>query len=432
MNSEPSLPVAPRRDPYAALRFRDYRLLWLGSFAGTLGEQMVGVAIGWELYERTHSELALGLVGLVQVLPVLVLSLPAGQLSDLVNRKGIVLASEALLGGCGVGLALLSYRSGALPLIYILLGLIGVARAFSGPATSALLPGTVPVEAYGSAATWSSSAWQFAAVFGPAVSGLMIAVFHVAWPVFLVSGLFSLTLLLMVLQIKGRPVALSTERASAKTLLEGLAFIRRTQIILATITLDLFAVLLGGAVTLLPVYAKDILAVGPAGLGVLPAAPSVGALLMALGLAHAPPFRRAGLALLLAVAGFGAATIVFGLSTSFWLSLLMLAVLGAMDNISVVIRNSLVIMRTPDHMRGRISAVNNVFIGASNQLGGFESGLTAQLFGPVWSVVGGGLGTILVVLIVAVAWPEVRRLKSLSGEESSTKAHEERQMDGGG
>ena len=417
MTADSRQPPAPRHDPYTALRHRDFRLLWLGSFAGTLGEQMVGVAMGWELYERTHSELALGLVGLVQVLPVLVLSLPAGQLSDLYNRKAIMLASEALMGACGLGLALLSFRSGPLLPIYILLGLIGVARAFSSPATSALLPGTVPVEAYSSAATWSSSAWQFASVLGPALSGLMIALFHVAWPVFLVSGLGSGVLLLLVLQIKGRPLALSKERASAKMLLEGLAFIRRTQIILATITLDLFAVLLGGAVTLLPVFAKDILAVGPAGLGVLQAAPSIGALLMALGLAHAPPFRRAGLALLLAVAGFGAATIVFGLSTSFWLSLLMLAVLGAMDNISVVIRNSLVIMRTPDEMRGRISAVNNIFIGASNQLGGFESGLTAQFFGPVWSVVGGGLGTILVVLIVAVAWPEVRRLQSLSGKD---------------
>src|SRR5436305_5419607 len=213
---------APRRDPYAALRYRDFRLLWLGSFAGTLGEQMVGVAIGWELYERTHSDLALGLVGLVQVLPVLVLSLPAGQLSDLYNRKAIMLASEALLGACGLGLALLSYRPGALVLVYLLLGLIGVARAFSSPATSALLPGTVPVEAYSSAATWSSSAWQFASVLGPAISGLLIALFHVAWPVYLVSGLGSGVLLLLVLQIKGRPLALSKERASAKMLLEGL------------------------------------------------------------------------------------------------------------------------------------------------------------------------------------------------------------------
>jgi len=245
--------IDPKHDPYAALRYRDFRLLWLGSFAGTLGEQMVGVAIGWELYERTHSDLALGLVGLVQVLPVLVLSLPAGQLSDLYNRKAIMLASEALLGACGLGLALLSYRSGALLLVYSLLGLIGVARAFSGPATSALLPGTVPVEVYGSAATCDSSSWQFASVLGPALSGFMIALFHVAWPVFLVSGLSSVVLLMLVLQIKGRPLALSQERASAKMLLEGLAFIRRTQIILATITLDLFAVLLGGAVTLLPV-----------------------------------------------------------------------------------------------------------------------------------------------------------------------------------
>jgi MFS family permease len=414
MNPETPNSLSMKHDPYAALRHRDFRLLWLGSFVGSFGAQMVGVAIGWELYERTHSELALGLVGLVQVLPVLLLSLPAGQLSDLYNRKAIVLASEAMLGVCALGLAWLSYRPGALLVVYGLLGLIGVARAFGSPATDALMPSTVPVEVFGSAATWSSSAWQFAAVFGPALSGLMIALFHVAWPVFLISALSSLVFILLLVLIQGRPVALSQERASVKMLLDGVAFIRRTQIILATITLDLFAVLLGGAVTLLPVYAKDILAVGPSGLGLLQAAPSVGALVMALGLAHAPPFRRAGLTLLLAVAGFGAATIVFGLSTSFWLSMAMLAALGALDNISVVIRNSLVIMRTPDEMRGRIAAVNNIFIGASNQLGGFESGVTAQLFGPVWSVVGGGAGTILVVLIVAAAWPEVRRLKRLN------------------
>jgi len=416
MSTDSNPPAPPGHDPYAALRYRDFRLLWLGSFVATLGEQMVGVAIGWELYERTGSDLALGLVGLAQVLPVLVLSLPAGNISDVYNRKAIVLISETAAGVGALGLALVSYWQGPVALVYGLLCLIGAARAFSSPASSALLPSSVPPAAFGSAATWSSSAWQFASVLGPALGGLIIAVFHTATPVFLVSAGTCLIYWVLVVLLKGRPLALSKQRASLKSLLEGVAFIRRTQIILATITLDLFAVLLGGAVTLLPVYAKDILAVGPAGLGVLQAAPSIGAVLMGVVLAHLPPFRRAGLVLLAAVAGFGVATIVFGLSTSFWLSLLMLAALGALDNISVVIRNSLVLFLTPDDMRGRISAVNNIFIGASNQLGGFESGLTAQLFGPVWSVVGGGIGTVVVVLLVALAWPEIRRLRRLSGE----------------
>ncbi len=416
MSTDSSPLATPGHDPYAALRYRDFRLLWLGSFVATLGEQMVGVAIGWELYERTGSDLALGLVGLAQVLPVLVLSLPAGNISDVYNRKAIVLISETVAGLGALGLALVSYRQGPVALVYALLCLIGAARAFSSPASSALLPSSVPPAAFGSAATWSSSAWQFASVLGPALGGLIIAVLHTATPVFLVSAGTCLIYWVLVVLLKGRPLALSKQRASLKSLLEGVALIRRTQIILATITLDLFAVLLGGAVTLLPVYAKDILAVGPAGLGVLQAAPSIGAVLMGVVLAHLPPFRRAGLVLLAAVAGFGVATIVFGLSTSFWLSLLMLAALGALDNISVVIRNSLVLFLTPDDMRGRISAVNNIFIGASNQLGGFESGLTAQLFGPVWSVVGGGVGTVVVVLLVALAWPEIRRLRRLSGE----------------
>ena len=227
----------------------------------------------------------------------------------------------------------------------------------------------------------------------------------------------ALIFLALVVLIKGRQLALARKEATLQSLKEGLRFIRSTKVILSAITLDMFAVLFGGAVTLLPVYATEILKVGPVGLGLMRAAPSVGAIIMAVSLAHLPPFRRAGLTLLLAVAGFGAATIVFGLSTTFWLSLLMLALLGALDNISVVIRSTLVLTRTPDEMRGRTSAVNSIFISASNELGGFESGLTAALFGPVISVVGGGILTIVVVLAVARIWPEMRDLKTLDAPE---------------
>jgi MFS family permease len=379
----------PRRDPYAALRFRDFRLLLAGRFIATLGDQMLSFAIGWELWLRTHNALALGLVGLAQVTPVILLSLPGGHVADQYNRKRIVLVTQVLLALCALGLALLSYRVGPLGLIYLCLVGIGVARAFNSPATSTLLPQTVPPNIFTSAATWNSSAGQLAAIIGPALAGLLVAL------------------------IKGRQLALARKAATLQSMKEGLRFIRSTKVILSAITLDMFAVLFGGAVTLLPVYATDILKVGPVGLGFMRAAPSIGAIIMAVSLAYLPPFRHAGLTLLLAVAGFGAATIVFGLSTTFWLSLLMLALLGALDNISVVIRSTLVLTRTPDEMRGRTSAVNSIFISASNELGGFESGLTAALFGPVISVVGGGILTIVVVLAVARIWPEMRGLKPL-------------------
>ncbi len=407
------LSATVQHDPYAALRYRDFRLLAAGRFIATLGEQMTSVAIGWELYERTHEAFALGLVGLVQVLPVIILSLPAGTAADRYNRKRIVLFSQVVLAAGAMGLALLSATQGSLLLVYGCLLLIGLARAFNGPASSTLLPLSVPPEVYTSAATWSSSAWQLAAVIGPALGGLAIALFNSATEVFVFDAIAGLTFLALVAAMRGKQLKPKREEMSRKSLAAGIGFVWRTKIILAAITLDMFAVLLGGATALLPVYAKDILQVGPGGLGWLRAAPSVGAVLMAFTLAHRPPFQHAGRTLLFAVAGFGVATIVFGLSTSFWLSLAMLATLGALDNISVVIRSTLLLTRTPDEMRGRVGAVNGVFIGTSNELGAFESGIAAGLFGPVVAVVAGGIGTILVVLLIAFGWPEVRRLGRL-------------------
>ena len=402
-----------RSDPYAALRYRDFRMLLAGRFITSLGNQMLSVAIGWELWLSTHSAFALGLVGLVQVIPVILLSLPAGHIADQHNRRQIVVFTQTLLALCSLSLAVLSFFQGPLMLIYLCLLGIGIARAFNDPASSTILPQTVSPDVFTSAATWYSSSWQLASIIGPAIAGMIVALLGSVTVIYLFDASAAITFLVLVSMIKGRQLALSRKSTTLESLTEGIRFIRSTKVILATIMLDMFAVLFGGAVTLLPIYATDILKVGPTGLGLMRAAPSIGALMMALALAHLPAFKNAGRTLLLAVTGFGAATIVFGLSTSFWLSMLMLILLGGLDNISVVIRSTLILTRTPDEMRGRTSAVNSIFIGASNELGGFESGLMAALFGPIISVVGGGIGTILVVLAIAKIWPEIQEMKTL-------------------
>ncbi|MFL5800485.1 MAG: MFS transporter [Roseiflexaceae bacterium] len=407
-----------RHDPYAALRSRDFRLLLAGTFLAVVGEQMLGIAIGWELYERTRAPLALGLIGLVQVLPVVLLALPAGHIADRFDRKRIVVATMLLLALCVLGLALLSLSSGPLPLVYTCLLGVGIARAFQSPVTSSLLAQVVPPAHFSNAATWESSAWQASAILGPALGGYIIATQHSATPIYVIIAGMLLLAGLMLGLLRLRPIARSEEPATLATLLAGLRFIWRTKVILAAITLDMFAVLLGGATALLPIFAKDILQVGAEGLGWLRAAPAVGAILAALVTAYLPPFRHAGRTLLLVVAGFGLATIVFGLSQFFLLSLLMLGLLGALDNVSVVIRSTLVLTRTPDMMRGRVNAVHFMFIGISNELGAFESGVAAALLGTVGAVAVGGIGTILVVLLVARIWPEVRRLGRLNLEEA--------------
>jgi MFS family permease len=411
--TDPVIPIT-RHDPFAALRFRDFRLLMIGTFVTVIAEQMLNVALGWELYERTRSPLMLGLVGLVQVLPVLALALIAGHTADRFDRKRIVVLTMLTIALCTLGLTVLSYSSGPLLFIYGCLLIIGVARAFQSPAVSSLTAQVVPAEYFSNAATWESSAWQASSIIGPALGGFLIAVQKQATGVYALVTTLILAVGLMLGLLRPRPVAPSEEELSLDSLLAGARFIWNTKIIMASITLDMFAVLLGGATALLPVFARDILLVGAEGLGWLRAAPAVGATLAGLSLAFLPPFRHAGRTLLLVVAGFGLATIVFGLSRSFALSLLMLALLGALDNISVVIRSTLLLTRTPDSMRGRVNAVHFVFIGISNELGAFESGVAAALFGTIGAVVGGGIGTILVVGAVALLWPEVRRLGRLN------------------
>lgn len=423
---QPEAAILPYKshDPYQAMRFLDFRLVVIGTFIVSMGERMVEVALGWQIYERTHSALALGGVGLVLVIPVLLLSLPAGHIVDRFDRKMILLIGQAVLILSSIGLTVLSLTNGSIVLIYACLLLMGTATAFQNPASSALTAQTVPEEAFENSATWNSSSWQLASVIGPGLGGMLIGVFNQTTLIYLLNTLAAMLFAIFLIFVHARyqPVIRADieEKASWKTVFEGVNFLKSTPVLLAAITLDMFAVLLGGATTLLPIYAVNILHVGASGLGWLRAAPSVGALCMAFALTRRPPFKHAGPTLLCAVIGFGVATIIFGLSHSFWLSLVMLFLLGGLDNISVVIRSALLLTRTPNQMRGRVSAVNAVFIGASNELGGFESGLTAQIFGPLLSVVGGGIGTILVVISVALLWPEMRRLGTLRKTEDQS------------
>ncbi len=404
---------AGQHDPYAPLRLVHYRRFLLGGIMATAAAEMQVVALGWELYKRTESATALGLVGLAMFLPMLLMTLPAGHMVDRYPRKMLLLASQSLMACASLGLAALSYWKGPIPLAYAAMAMAGLASALGRPTRGAILRQLVPDHLIGVAVTWNSSGWQFASVAGPALGGLIIALTGGATWVFLLGFAFSIVVITLFGSLRPSAVERSTEPMSLSSLLVGLRFVRRTEMILAAITLDLFAVLLGGAVALLPVFAKDILQIGPVGLGWLRAAPSVGAVAMALTLAHRPMIRRAGPAMLLAVAGFGLATIGFGLSRNPYLSYVLLVITGALDMISVVIRSTLIQTLTPDSMRGRVASINGIFIGSSNELGGFESGITAGWFGPVASVVGGGIGTILVVLAVGFAWPSVRRLGSL-------------------
>jgi MFS family permease len=412
--------MSDAHDPYAALRYRDYRLLLAGGVLASIGAEIQAVAVGWELYERTRSAAYLGLAGLVQFLPVLLLALPAGQAADHHSRKRLFQLAQCTAALSSLGLAALSFWHGPAEWVFPCLLLAGVARAFSGPARSSLLPQVVPPEVLGNAVTWNSSGWQIANVAGPALGGAAIAVasqissIGQATAAYIPAALCSLACVVMLVPVRPRQAASRPPLArSMASLLAGVCFVWRSDLLLAAISLDLFAVLLGGATALLPIYAEDILHVGPVGLGWLRAAPALGAVLTALALAHRPPLKRPGRALLLAVAGFGAATIVFGFSQNYLLSFAMLALTGAFDNVSVVVRGTLVQTLTPDEMRGRVSAVNSLFISSSNELGAFESGATAALFGPVASVVGGGVGTILVVLLAAARWPRLVRLGPL-------------------
>jgi MFS family permease len=314
-----------------------------------------------------------------------------------------------------LGLAAASLWQAPLLTMYACLLASGIGRAFQQPAKAAFLPQVVPRDRFTNAVTWNTGGFHLASIVGPLLAGVLIRLTQSPALVYAVDALFVLTLIVLLTQVVGRKHQPANEPLTLRSLTAGIGFVWRTKLVLGAITLDMFAVLLGGAVALLPIYARDILHVSAIGLGCLTAAPAVGALLTTFFLAHRPPMRHAGQALLWSVAGFGAATIVFGLSRSFWLSLAMLFATGALDQVSVVVRHTLVQLLTPDAMRGRVAAVNSMFIGASNELGGFESGLVAALFSPVVSVVSGGIGTLAVVAAVALCWPQIRRYRQISG-----------------
>jgi MFS family permease len=402
MSSQPkrSNHTSDRADPFAALKIRDFRLFALGRILIFTSFQMQTVALGWEIYDRTGSALALGGVGLAQVTPMLLLTLLTGHVADRHDRKNTILFAIFLSILCSLGLATISYGKGEIAWVYVLLALIGTGRAFLKPASDAFIWQLIPIEMFANAATWNSSSFHLASVVGPALGGLAIAVLGNATGVYLFAAFAAFLCFIAVLTIPKRPVTYTTEPISLKALSAGFKFVWHNQVILGSISLDLFAVLLGGAVALLPIFAKDILQVGALELGFLQAAPSIGSLIMGVAIAHLPPFKRSGLAMLWSVVGFGIVTIIFGLSRWFWLSLLMLFLSGALDMIGVVVRHTLVQIRTPEHLRGRVAAVNSVFISASNELGGFESGLAAKLMGTVPSVLlGGGLTMVIVTWV---------------------------------
>ena len=406
-------PLTSAHDPNAALRHPFVRRFAAGRIAAVISAQVISLAVGWELYERTHDPWSLGLVGILELVPVLVLMFPAGIAADRFPRRNVAMFAHAILTFAAIGLMVASWRAAPVSLIYGMLVLVGTARAFSSPSVATIMPQLLQPEQLANANAWLSSSYELASITGPAIGGAVIAITSGAMWAYGLAAVGQIVFIAMLATLPAKAPPPADHHASARDIFAGVRFIRRNPVYLAAITLDLFAVLLGGAVALLPIFAKDILHVGAAGLGVLRAAPSVGALLMALVATRLPPWQQPGKVLLGVVAGFGLATIGFGLSTSLALSLVCLFFTGVFDAVSVVIRLTLEQVITPDYLRGRVSAVNFVFIGFSNEFGTFESGATAALFGPVASVVGGGVGTLLVVGAVVAAWPQLARIGAL-------------------
>lgn len=402
-------------DAYAAFRVPAYRRYFIGNLIFILGLQMQKVAVGWEIYERTGSALNLGFVGLVQFIPQLAFVAIAGHITDVYNRKHVLMAAVGLSATAAAVLALNAALHGPTLLVYVCLFASGTARAFWMPARSAFLPRIVPLSIFSNAVSWNSSGFEIASFVGPALGGFIIGYAGGVTSVYLLNALVIAGFALLLLGISYKHERPARSALSLRSLLAGAHFIWRTKVVLSVMMLDMFGVLLGGATALMPIYAKDILHVGARGLGWLLAAPSVGAFTSALIQAHRGPLRRAGRTILIAVTCFGAATIMFGISRSFPLSLAMLFFLGVCDNISVVVRSTLIQVATPDDMRGRVSALNGLFIGTSNELGAFESGAVADLVGPVSSVVIGGAGTMLVALTVAWLSPSLRKYGPLGG-----------------
>src|ERR1700675_978117 len=392
----------------------------LARFFIVVALEMQSVAVGWQVYEITKRPLDLGYVGLAQFLPGFALFLFAGHAADLYDRRKLLMWCYGGFALCSALLLAISWRAPqSVHAIYFVLVLLGIFRCFNWPASRALLPQLVPEEHFSNAVAWTASTFQIASIAGPAIGGIAYALFRGPEGVYAIALAISILTTVLTLRIHPRTASLEKEPAekepvTLRTVLAGFRFIWEKKLILGSISLDMFAVLLGGAVALLPVYARTILHTGPWGLGLLRSAPGVGAALMAIVVAHRPIRRRAGLTMLLSVAAFGVLTIIFGISHSLILSLIVLFLLGASDMVSVIIRATLVQVATPDEMRGRVNAVDMLFIGVSNELGEFESGVTAQWFGTVPAVVLGGVGTLLVIAAWAWLFPELREADQLT------------------
>lgn len=391
---------------FDALRIPIVRNFALGRIVSGLAQQIVSVAVGWELYERTHDAWALGLVGIFTLAPSLLLMLPAGNAADRFPRRNLSLAAGLMTALASVALALVSWWQAPVEIVFGLLVVLGAARAIAAPAAGTILPQLLEPRQFANVNTWLISCMQLASIFGPAVGGALIYLTGDAASSYVIAALLQF----MFVGLLWTLPSVAPPKGAKKTLGDifgGFAFMWRTPVFMAAITTDLFAVLLGGAVALMPVYAKDILEVGPGGLGLMRAAPGIGAMISMLFAAKLPPWERPGRVLLLVVSGFGLATIGFGLSHNLLLSLVCLCLIGATDSISMVIRQTLMQALTPDRLRGRVASVNSLFISFSNELGAFESGAAAALFGPIFAVVSGGVGTMLVVAIVATRWPVI-------------------------
>ena len=399
----------------AAFHYPNFRWYMSARFLVTISSEMQSVAVAWQVYELTHRPLDLGLVGLAQFLPGIFLFLVAGHAADRIARQRILQSCYAAFSLCSLLLLFFTLRGmgSAYPIYLVLLG-NGAVRAFNGPASQAFLPLLVPREHFPNAVAWGSSIFQTATIAGPMVGGLLYGITGSPAPVYTCAAIAYMMAFLLMLQISPPVMKRSGDNASSAMVLDGLRYIWRNKLILGAISLDLFAVLLGGAVALLPVYAREILNVGASGLGILRSAPGVGAVLMAIVVAHWPLRRNAGAAMLWCVAGFGLFTVVFGLSRDLALSLTALVLLGAFDMISVIVRHTMIQLATPDEMRGRVSAVNMVFIGASNEVGQFESGITAQWLGTIPAVVLGGIGTVVIVALWTRLFPSLRQVDRLT------------------
>ena len=410
--------MEPEKKPsaFAVLKIKDFKYLLLARFLLTMGIQMQSVIVGWQVYAHTKDALSLGLIGLAEAIPFLLIALFAGHWADIYNRKRIIVLSTCVYGFAAFMLLLITWKFqfvldqyGIYP-IFAIITLTGIARGCGFPAASAIIPQIVPREQYTNSSTWNSAAWQIAAVTGPAFGGLAYGFLGVNISYSIVVTLIAGSII-SVLLVKSRPVPEREKKETiSESLKQGFRFVFNNQIVLGSLSLDMFAVLFGGAVAVLPMFADQILHVGPEGLGFLRAAPSIGALIMAGIMAYKPSLNHAGRNLLGSVAIFGISTILFAVSTNFYLSLLMLAVTGMFDMVSVILRSTIIQLYTPDSMRGRVSAINSIFIGSSNEIGAFESGVAAKFLRLVPSVVMGGSMVLVVVGAIAKKAPKLRQL----------------------